>query len=129
MREREAAKLYTREFLGAMIAYIAILFSAIYVGKRMDEGLLRTIVLVSPMIGFMLAVWAVARHIGRIDEYMRMLVLESLAIAAAVTAGLSFTYGFLEGAGYPKLSMFTVWPVMGAVWCIVCAVRYFRDRR
>jgi hypothetical protein len=77
----------------------------------------------------MLAVWAVARHIRRIDEYMRMLVLEGLAIAAAATAGLSFTYGFLEGAGYPKLSMFTVWPVMGAVWGIVCLVRYYRDRR
>lgn len=129
MREREAAKLYTREFAGALVAYMAILFSAIYVGKRMDEGVLRTLVLVSPMIGFMLAVWAIARHIRRIDEYMRLLVLEGLAIAAGVTAGLTFTYGFLEGAGYPKLSMFTVWPVMGAVWFLVCVVRYYKDRR
>jgi hypothetical protein len=129
MLEREAAKIYKREFWAAMITYMAILFGANYVGKRMDDGLLRTVVLVSPMIGFMLAVWAVARHIRRIDEYMRMLVLEGLAIAAAATAGLSFTYGFLEGAGYPKLSMFTVWPVMGAVWGIVCLVRYYRDRR
>jgi hypothetical protein len=129
MREREAAKLYRRELFGAMIVYMAILFSAMYVGKRMDEGLARTLVLVSPMIGFMLAVWAIARHLRRIDEYMRMLVLEGLAIAAGVTAGLSFTYGFLEGAGYPKLSMFSVWPVMGAVWGVVCMVRYYRDRR
>ena len=129
MREREAARLYKREFWSAMTAYVLILFAANYVGKRMDEGVLRTLVLVSPMIGFMLAVWAVARHIRRIDEYMRMLVREGLAIAAAVTAGLSFTYGFLEGAGFPKLSMFTVWPVMGFVWGVVCAVRYRIDRR
>ena len=129
MQEREAAKLYKREFWAAMITYTVILFGANYLGKRMDEGVLRTLVLVSPMIGFMLTVWAVARHIRRIDEYMRMLVLEGLAIAAAATAGLSFTYGFLEGAGYPKLSMFMVWPVMGGVWGVVCMVRYYRDRR
>lgn len=129
MRERDAAKMYRRELFGALAVYTAILFLAMYVGRRMDEGLARTLVLVSPMIGFMLAGWAIARHLRRIDEYMRMLVLEGLAIAAGVTAGLSFTYGFLEGAGYPKLSMFSVWPVMGAVWGVVCMVRYYRDRR
>jgi hypothetical protein len=43
---------------------------------------------------FFLKIWAVARHIRRMDEYQRRIVLESLAIAAAVTAGVSFTCGF-----------------------------------
>jgi hypothetical protein len=95
----------------------------------MDDGLLRTVVLVSPMIGFMLAVWAVARHIRRIDEYMRMLVLEGLAIAAADHRGPELHLRLPRRCRLPKLSMFTVWPVMGAVWGIVCLVRYYRDRR
>jgi hypothetical protein len=129
MREREAAKAYTREFGAAMLVYMVVLVGAIYLGKRMDDGIARTLVVVSPMIGFMLAVWAVARHIGRIDEYMRKLVLESIAIAAAVTAGWTFTYGFLEGIGFPRLSMFIVWPVMGAVWFVICVLRYYQDKR
>ena len=47
---------------------------------------------------------------------MRLRSLEGLAVAAAVTAGLTLTYGFLESAGFPKLSMFWVWGVMGPVW-------------
>ena len=49
--------------------------------------------------------------------------LESIAIGAAVTAALSLTYGFLESAGFPKLSMFWVWPVMGLVWGLHACLR------
>ena len=76
----------------------------------------RTLLLISPAIPVMLAVWAIARHFRRMDEFVRLRSLEGLAIAAAVTAGLSLTYGFLESAGFPKLSMFWVWGVMGLVW-------------
>jgi hypothetical protein len=71
-------------------------------------------------------VWAIARHFRRMDEFVRMRSLESLAVAAAITAGLSLTYGFLESAGFPKLSMFWVWGVMGLVWgahaCLRCVL-------
>ena len=42
------------------------------------------------------------------DEYQRATYLETFAIGAAVTAGVTFTFGFLENAGFPRLSMFTV---------------------
>ena len=51
-----------------------------------------------------------------------------MAIAAAVTAGWTFTYGFLENAGYPRLSMFIVWPVMGAVWGLLACIDTLRHR-
>ena len=50
------------------------------------------------------AVWAIVRQFGRMDEFVRLRSLENFAIAAAVTACVSFTYGFLEGAGFPKLA-------------------------
>ena len=31
---------------------------------------------------------------------------------------LTFSYGFLEGLGYPKLSMFTVWPILAVLWVV-----------
>lgn len=113
MREKDAAKAYTRELLGSIALYAVILILAIRFGRPMQDGLLRTAVLVSPMLGFGLALWAMARHFRRMDEYIRRLSLENIAMAAGITAGLSFTYGFLETAGFPKLSMFSVWIVLG----------------
>lgn len=123
MHEEKVRRAYNREFLGAMTVYVVMLTASIRFGRGMDEGVLRTVILASPMIGFMLVLWAVARQFQRIDEYLRQSMLENLAVAAAVTAGLSFTYGFLETAGFPKLTMFAVWPVMGAAWGLMTMIR------
>jgi hypothetical protein len=80
------------------------------------------------MIGFLLAIWALARHLRRIDEFMRQTMLETFAIGAAVTAAVTFSYGFLETAGFPRISMFAVWPIMGASWMLVCLGRWLLKR-
>jgi hypothetical protein len=95
----------------------------------MADGLARTIVLLSPMIGFPLMIRAIARHVARIDEYQRLRMLESVALAFAITGAVTFSYGFLETAGFPKLSMFAVWIVMGASWGLVGIVRGVAARR
>ena len=94
----------------------------------MAPGPLQTALFVAPMLPFLLAVWAIVRQIRRSDEFIRKVTLEHVAIAAAVTAGWTFTYGFLENARYPRLSMFTVWPVMGAMWGVLAIVDRLRNR-
>jgi hypothetical protein len=126
--EKRVKRLYYRELGLAMLVYIALLFSAIKLGRPMPDGALRTAVLVLPIIGFLLAIWAIARHLRRIDEYMRQTMLETFAIGAAVTAAVTFTYGFLETAGFPRLSMFAVWPIMGGSWVLVCLGRWLMKR-
>jgi hypothetical protein len=126
--EKKVARAYHRELGLAMAVYIVLLFSAIRFGRPMADGTLRTIVLLMPMIGFGLAIWAIARHVSRIDEYMRRSMLETFAIAAAITAAVTFSYGFLETAGFPRISMFTVWPVMGTAWGLVCFARFLLKR-
>jgi hypothetical protein len=123
MREKEIARMYFKELGFAIMIYMFLLVGGIVLAKQLEPGALRTVVLVLPMIGFLLAIWAIARQVRRMDEYQRILILESFAIAAAITAGLSFTYGFLESAGYPRLSMFWVWGVMGGSWFLVALVR------
>ena len=113
MHEKRIGRAYTRELIASLALYMALLFAAIRWGRPMEDGIARTLVLLSPMIGFCAALWVIARHVKRIDEYQRMRLLENVALAAAITAGLTFSYGFLETAGYPKLSMFTV-------WCVLC---------
>jgi len=127
MLERDARRKYLLELGVSMVLYFIVLFGALSIGKPMPAGALRTALLLAPMIPVCLAIWAIARQFRRMDEFMRLRTLESLAIAAAVTAGLSLTYGFLEGAGFPRLSMFWVWPVMGFVWgalaCLRCVIK------
>jgi hypothetical protein len=114
---------YLIELLGGFALYAAVLVVSIDVGRPMPAGIGRTLIEVSPMIPFLLIVWVIVRGIRRLDEYQRLLQLESIAIAACVTAGWTFTYGFLENSGFPMLSMFNVWPVMGAVWGIIIIAR------
>jgi len=128
MHEKIVNRTYLRELGGALAVYTVLLVLAIKYGRKLDDGALKVIVLASPMIGFLLGVWAIARHMRRIDEYLRQTTLESVAVAAAITAGITFTYGFMETAGYPRLSMFVVWPIMGSAWLVVNAARALMNR-
>ena len=128
MHQKQINRAYLRELFGAMLVYMLLLVAANKLGRPMAEGMARTVALASPMIGVLLVIWVIARHFRRIDEYIRMVTLENMVIAAAVTAGLTFTYGFLENAGYPLLSMFVVLPLMFGVWGLVCCVRGLANR-
>jgi len=128
MHEKRVGKAYLREMTGSLLLYMVLLVAAIRWGRPLEDGLLRTLVLLTPMIGFVLALWAIARHFARVDEYVRRFLLESLALGAGITAGLSFTYGFLETAGYPRLSMFTVWCVLCGSTGIICVARRWLER-
>jgi putative transcriptional regulator len=58
--------------------YAVLLFGSITIGRPLqDQGMLRTAVMVVPMIGFGLMIRAIARHVARIDEYQRKRLLET----------------------------------------------------
>ncbi|MDQ2823774.1 MAG: hypothetical protein M3Y65_25930 [Pseudomonadota bacterium] len=123
MKLRQVRSRYQREFIGSLLVYAVLLVASIRYGRPMAEGMLRTVVLLSPMAGFVGMIWAIARNLSRIDEYQRKFLLETFALAAGLTSALTFSYGFLETAGYPKISMFSVWMIMCGAWCIVGIAR------
>jgi hypothetical protein len=123
MHERRVSNAYLRELWIAITVYVVLLVGSIVLGRPMQEGVMRTIVLLLPMAGFFLMIRAIARHVGRIDEYQRLRLLETLGLAFAVTGAVTFSYGFLETAGFPRLSMFSVWMVMGVSWGLASIVR------
>lgn len=128
MYEKRVSRAYNLELLVSLVVYAVLLVGSIRFGRPMDEGLGRTLVLLAPMLGFGLMIRALVRHVARVDEYQRVRLLENIALAAAVTAALSFSYGFLETAGYPRLSMFSVWITLGASFAAVIALRAWRER-
>ncbi|MGO4477026.1 hypothetical protein AB4Z32_12310 [Massilia sp. 2TAF26] len=128
MHEKRVARAYTLELMIALAVYTVLLMAAIRYGRPMEDGWLRTLVLVSPMIGFGLMIRTIVRHFARIDEYQRMRMLENLAIATAITGAVTFTYGFMETAGFPKLSMFYVWVVMCSSVAVVNLARRLLEK-
>jgi hypothetical protein len=128
MHEKTVNRTYLLEMAGAMTLYTVMLVASIKLGRPMAEGPLRTVIMLCPMLGFFAMVWAIARHLKRVDEYIRQFALENIAIAAAVTAGATFTYGFMENTGYERLSMFTVWFVLCGTWGAATLVRGLMNR-
>lgn len=123
MLERDAKRKYRWELGLTMALYIASLLASMTFSKGLEPGLARTLLASLPAIPVLLFVWVMARQFRRMDEFVRLRSLESIAVAAAVTAGLTFTYGFLEDVGFPRLSMFWVWGVMGITWGVHSALR------
>ena len=85
MHEQKIARSYRTELFVALAVYIVLLFGSIRLGRPMPEGLARTLVLVSPMIGFGLMIRSIVRHVARVDEYVRVRLLETIALSAAIT--------------------------------------------
>jgi len=126
--EKRVARAYHIELFTALAIYAVLLFASIRFGRPMAEGALRTAVLLAPMAGFLLAIRAIARQLARVDEYVRRFLLENIALSAGLTMAATFSYGFLETAGYEKLSMFSVWMFMGACWLVVTLARSWMAR-
>jgi len=123
MLEREAKRRYLIEMGAAMALYLITLVISIRFGRAMEPGTGRTLLLLTPVIPVMLTVWVLVRQFGRMDEFVRLRSLEAFSVAGAITAGLTLTYAFLETAGFPKLSMFWVWGIMGFSWGTVSCWR------
>lgn len=108
------------EFSGCLALYAGVLAASILLLRNVTgtSGPVATVVALLPMLPASAVCWVVLRQLRRMDELDRRIQLEALAFAFAATAVVSFSYGFLETVGYPRLPMFTVWPVMATLWLV-----------
>lgn len=112
-----------------LAAYAAVLI----VSQRLLAGggggvASRVLLSLAPMLPAAFICGVIVRTIRFMDEMQRKLQFEALALAFAGTALITFSYGFLEGTGFPRLSMFTVWPLMAALWLIGTIIGRLRYR-
>ncbi len=118
-----AGRRYLLQFGLLMVAYVAVLFGAVAtVNATHPVGLLRYAILIAPLVPVVLLVPTIVRYFVETDEFERRVMTESLAIAAAVTAVLSVTYGFLEVAGLPRPSAWLTWIVLMGAWGVARCV-------
>jgi len=92
-------------------------------GWPLPSGPTKTVLVLCPILPFLLMIVVLLRAYQRADEYWRQQILQNWAITAGITGVWTFSYGFLENLGFPRLSMFTVWPDMGAICALVMLVR------
>ncbi|PKR49982.1 hypothetical protein [Thalassospira povalilytica] len=112
-----------------LAAYVALLvFSQIVLSNGIERTMIVAMISLLPMLPAIFICAVIVRTIRQMDEMQRKLQFEALAMAFAGTALITFGYGFLEGSGLPKVSMFVVWPIMAALWFIGVMIGRIRFR-
>jgi hypothetical protein len=114
---------YFLEMLGGFVLFGVALTFRDKLEPSLHPGVLRNLVLISPVAPFLLVVWAVERQYWRLDEYGRLIYLQSIAIAFGATMVWAFASGFLEDVGFPHFGMLSVWNVGMMTWAVVAIVR------
>ncbi|EXD35565.1 MULTISPECIES: hypothetical protein [Acinetobacter] len=106
------------ELVLAITFYVVILIISLKALTHIENQSLKVLVSLLPVLPVILVIWVIIRQFIRFDELQRKIQLQALAISFLGTAFLTFSYGFLENIGFPKLTMFIVWPMMGTFWSI-----------
>jgi len=112
-----------------MVTYVIVLIGSLWALNAFAFlGVWSTVVALMPMLPGVAVAVVVMRRVRGSDELQRRIQLEALSLAFAGTALATFSYGFLEKVGYPKLSMFFVWPLMAVLWMVggIVSGRRFR---
>lgn len=120
---------YIRDVILALFVYALLLIASnLLLRSGIDSEGLRLIVALSPVLPFAIIAWIVWRALSQMDELFRKIQFDALLFAFAATAVITFGYGFLEGLGYPRLTMFLVWPLMSVLWILGLIVGRIRFR-
>lgn len=99
--DRERGLRYARDFWPGMVGYGVVLGLVLRFGHLDGSGTARYVWAVLPVLPALLVVRAVLRHVRRLDDYQRLLLLQGLAIGFAVAMVAGLTLGFLGPAGLP----------------------------
>ena len=112
---------YYLEFVVSMTAYVAVLL----VSRWLLDGTMvhasrssQMVIALSPMIPVAFVFAAIVRCVLRMDELMRRICMDSLALAGGATALLAVTYGLIEGPALPKLSAWWTYSTFMTAWLV-----------
>lgn len=113
-----------------MTIYALALFGSVWFLKHHTSSsvVLKIVVALCPMIPALCTIPLVIQRFKSMDEMQARHRLESGAVATMICAFLALTYGFLERAGFPRMSMFVVWVALGVSAMIANWVQRWRFR-
>ena len=112
----------------ALLAYMMLLIGSVTVLRANPDASWRYVVAVVPVLPAALVVYLFVRRLAQTDELQKRIQTEAFGFALAGTALLTFTYGFLEGAGLPHLNWTFILPLIAVLWGVGTAVFTFQYR-
>ncbi len=123
-----AARRYVVELSIGMAAYVVVLIATRTVLAELAQPWL-TVAALAPALPLLYVFAAMLRMLRGTDEFARMLLVESAAVAGGITALLAATYGFAEGPHLlPHPSAWVTWSTFMAVWIIAAFIIRARYR-
>lgn len=119
---------YFREFFGAMVVYVVVLFATIPFRDAADATPVKVLWALAPVLPLVLVFWAVVRQYNRMDEMMQRMQSEAFALGAIILGFATVSWGFVETAGLPRLPTILVGPALVALWglCLPIVMRKYR---
>ena len=116
------------EFGLAMLAYLMVLVGSVTVVQANPAADWRYFVVVLPVAPAGFVIWLFVRALSRLDELQKRIQMQAFGFSLGTTALVTFSYGFLEGAGMPRLSWTYVLPLMAVLWGAGTAIFTWRYR-
>lgn len=122
-----AARRYQWNIVVAMLIYMLVVLVCVKLLKHNPPPALRITLALLPAIPVAWVVWSVIWYLRMADELQRRVQLESMSIAAGVTAFVSLTYGLLEDlAGFPMVSAWWGFVLLDLVWGATVCILFRR---
>ena len=113
---KEKITYYKKRFLVSMWAYAVTILGSAYYLRHTEEGAFDLLISISPMIPIVFGTISMVRAVREMDELERAIEQEAMAVSALAVGLLSFSYGFLENVGFPKLDVIYILPAMLLGW-------------
>ena len=122
-------KRYYIELGAALALYVVLLVAAAMLERALQPSAPALLAFnLLPMLGAIASAWAIMRALRRMDELQRRVQFDAIALSFLGTALVTIGWGFAEGAGYPPLRAFAVWPIMAALWAMGTVIAQLRYR-
>ncbi len=119
MNQKQVMKRYSRAIILSMIAYTVILIVSISAIQNIEMPKpAQIIIALAPAVPVGFMIFAMLRLLKDSDEFQQRVQLMATSVAAALTALITFSYGFLENVGFPKFPTHFVLPLTIAIWGI-----------
>lgn len=121
--DRARARAYHLDFWPGIVGYVAVLAAVTIFGDLDGTSPWRFVWALLPVLPALWVIRAVVRHVQRIDDYQRGLLLRGLAVGFAAAMIASITIGFLGVAGLDvPMTGWIVYGVGMVTWGVAAAV-------
>lgn len=127
-RDKSNGLRYVAELGSAALLYVGVVFARRHLLHDVDGDVPRMLVMASPVVPIWLMFWTILRHYQRIDEYMRLQLLQIVGLCSGIAAGIYTSYPFIADAfRLPPLDIAWAWPIMGLCWLLATLVARLRQ--